>query len=192
VSPRRAKLDPIVVSRLATFALVIATTLLVWSFVIAPFQESLKLQSAQLVERRELLSRLNSARTVSNTEPLKNQEAHYVPHFLQGGSDALILADLQSKLRALAIENDALINGAQELPRRTKKGMRQIGLRLQLEASLAGGVAILRSIDQQVPLLFVDRISISPLTVTPIPGGPSPGRLSLSMDVYGAVLTETD
>ena len=103
--------------------------------------------------------------------------------FIEGESESIRLAALQSKLSAIAGANGVKLRSARNLPSRDKNELRLVGVQLQLMAPLDKLQKILLEIEQHKPSLFVDSLQISP-------GSPARsvddevGMLDARFDVY--------
>lgn len=115
-------------------------------------------RSAHLVELVELQSRL-SARPATSAVTAKtevNLDAFRLA-FLQGGDEAVVGADLQSRLRALVTGKGCELSSVRVLPPRSVGDQRLLGLRVQLRGPLKGIRDVLQLIEGGKPFLFVDR-----------------------------------
>ncbi len=109
---------------------------------------------------------------------------------MQGVTESLVLAELQTRIRALAQQSDAVIVGAQELPRRDVKGQIKLGMRLQIQTSIEGAVALLHGIEAQTPILMIERIAVAaaPSGLRAPDGAERLSMLTIAVDVFGSLL----
>lgn len=107
---------------------------------------------------------------------------------LQGGSDAIAGADLQSRLQALARHAGASLDSAAMLPAKQHGALRRIAMRVSVTATWNVLVALLRSIETAHPRMVVDTISItSPSQIDPKKDVPV--QASLSVIGFRAAMT---
>jgi hypothetical protein len=149
---------------------------------------------SEISGRRTAISRLKRAAT-ANYAALQHDDAADLTSlksdFLPGAQDAIITAELQNRLRALALSNAVELNSANALPARNVGANSYLGLRLFLRGRVADIQTVLHSIETSSPLLFVERAS---LRVDPWPmKSADPARqdapaLVVELDVYGAKL----
>ena len=77
--------------------------------------------------------------------------------FLQGVDDPLILADLQTRLRAIVTGQNGEMSSARALPPKRVDQQDYLGLRLQIRGTMKGVHSIVNAIEESTPFLFVDR-----------------------------------
>jgi hypothetical protein len=114
--------------------------------------------------------------------------------FLQGTDEPLIIADLQTRLRAIVIGQNGELTSASTLPPRLVDKQAYLGLRLQLRATMAGTHTIISAIEGATPLLFIERAAMR-MDERRDTGDEQPGELALmvvELDVYGAKWSAPD
>jgi general secretion pathway protein M len=109
---------------------------------------------------------------------------------LDGASDALAAANLQSRIEALAASVGATIGSTESLPVEVTQGYRRIGLRFVLSGPYETLVRLLARLQQATPPLVVDNVQFHGVLRRPVMpqvaggrGGPS--GLDAGIDVYG-------
>jgi hypothetical protein len=84
----------------------------------------------------------------------------YRGDFLAGPEDAIIVADLQTRLRSLITARNAELNSARALPPKSRDGLEYLGLALQIRAEMKSIQEVLHAIETGTPLLFVERADL--------------------------------
>ncbi len=106
---------------------------------------------------------------------------------LQGVSDAIASADLESRIDSLATSVGATIGSTEALPAEARDGYRRIGLRLALSGSYETLVKLIARIEAATPPLIVDNLQIH--GVLRRPGLPQEAgedaALDAGFDVFG-------
>ena len=103
--------------------------------------------------------------------------------FIEGESESIRLASLQSGLSAIAAANGTKLRSARNLPGRDRNDLRLIGVQLQLVAPIDKLQKILFEIEQHKPSFFVDALQITPQTLLRLPDDEQPGLLDARIDV---------
>lgn len=102
---------------------------------------------------------------------------------LEGASDALAAAALQSRIEELATSVGATIGSTESLPVETRSGYRRIGLRYVLSGPYETLVKFLAKLEAATPPLVIDNLHIH--GVLRRPGTPVAQGLDAGLDVYG-------
>ena len=84
----------------------------------------------------------------------------YRGDFLAGPEDAIIVADLQTRLRSLITARNAELSSARALQPKSRDGLEYLGLALQIRAEMKNIQEVLHAIETGVPLLFVERADL--------------------------------
>ncbi len=84
----------------------------------------------------------------------------YRGDFLAGPEDAIIVADLQTRLSALITAHNAELSSARALPPKSRDGLEFLGLGLQIRAEMKNIQEVLHAIETGTPLLFVERADL--------------------------------
>ena len=101
---------------------------------------------------------------------------------LDGASDAIAAATLQSRIEELATSAGATIGSTESLPAEARPGYRRIGLRYVLSGSYETLVKFLAKLDSATPPLVIDNLHIH--GVLRRPGTPAAAGLDAGLDVY--------
>ncbi|MGH7031073.1 MAG: type II secretion system protein GspM [Stellaceae bacterium] len=106
---------------------------------------------------------------------------------LDGASDAIASANLQSRIDGFATSIGATIGSTESLPPETRDGYRRIGLRFALSGPYETVVKLLAKLEEATPPLIVDNLQIHGVLRRPgLPmGGEAEADLDAGFDVYG-------
>jgi len=113
----------------------------------------------------------------------------YRMDFLAGVEDAIIVADLQTRLSALTTARRAEVTSARALQPKSAEGLTYLGLRLTIQGEMQSLQQVLYEFESTTPLLFVERAA---LRLDNRAGGrrdrgpDSLAPMTLEVDVYGA------
>ena len=102
---------------------------------------------------------------------------------LEGASDAIAAATLQSRIEELAASVGATIGSTESLPAEARSGFRRIGLRYVLSGPYETLVRFLAKLETATPPLVIDNLHIH--GVLRRPGTPAAAGLDAGLDVYG-------
>jgi general secretion pathway protein M len=102
---------------------------------------------------------------------------------LEGASDAIASANLQSRIEELAASVGATIGSTESLPAEPRAGYRRIGLRYVLSGAYETLVRFLVKLEAATPPLVIDNLHIH--GVLRRPGTPAASGLDAGLDVYG-------
>lgn len=160
--------------------------------VVSPLRE-LYLERAAVIENQRMLlprlratadevpalrARVEQLRTAAGTRKIT----------LDGASDALAAAALQSRIEELAASVGATIGSTESLPAEARSGYRRIGLRYVLSGPYETLVKFLAKLEAATPPLVIDNLHIH--GVLRRPGTPAAAGLDAGLDVYGYRDTE--
>ena len=84
----------------------------------------------------------------------------YRGDFLAGPEDAIIIAELQTRLSSLITARNAELSSARALPPKSRDGLEYLGLGLQIRAEMRSIQDVLHAIETGTPLLFVERTDL--------------------------------
>jgi general secretion pathway protein M len=101
---------------------------------------------------------------------------------LEGASDAIAAATLQSRIEELAASAGATIGSTESLPAEARSGYRRIGLRYVLSGSYETLVKFLAKLQAATPPLVIDNLHVH--GVLRRPGTPAAAGLDAGLDVY--------
>jgi uncharacterized membrane protein (UPF0182 family) len=138
-------------------------------------------QERMMVGRLGRLAGDESARQALETQTKAAKSAGL---FIEGESESIRLAALQSNISAIAAANGIKFRSARNLPSRDKYDLHLVGVQLQLVAPIAKLQKILLDIEQAKPTLFIDSMQITPLAYSRITDTDEPGQLDTRLDVY--------
>jgi general secretion pathway protein M len=124
-------------------------------------------------ELPELQARVEQLRAAAGTRKLT----------LEGASDAIAAASLQSRIEELAANVGATIGSTESLPAEVRPDYRRIGLRYVLSGPYETLIKFLAKLDAAAPPLVIDNLHIH--GVLRRPGAPAASGLDAGLDVYG-------
>lgn len=159
----------------------------VYLLAVIPLMDFYAERQAVLENRRVLLPRLKAA-----AEELPALRARAVELraaagtrkvTLEGASDAIASANLQSHIEELATSAGAAIGSTESLPAEVRSGYRRIGLRYVLSGPYETLVKLLARLEAATPPLVIDNLHIH--GVLRRPGTPAALGLDAGLDVYG-------
>jgi general secretion pathway protein M len=163
----------------------------IYFLAVAPLVELYQERAARIEDSRILLPRLQVV--AAQLPALRAQMARLRAAArtrkvtLEGVSDAIASANLQSRIEALATSVGASIASTESLPAETRDGYRRIGLRFSLNGPYETLVRLLVQLQQTTPPLIVDNLQVH--GVLRRPGLPQTGTgdigLDAGIDVYG-------
>lgn len=148
---------------------------------------------ARVASQQETLVRLNGEIAVrqAGIGVSDGNPSPFIGDFLTGGSESLVVAGLQNRLRDLAIAHNVDLNSANNLPSRTEGGVTYLGLHLIVRGEIRDIQSVLHVIETGRPLLFISRASLRidswPITSTD-PARNGQPALVAELDVFGAML----
>jgi general secretion pathway protein M len=174
--------------RLLALSLLIVLLAAVYFVVAAPLFSLYAERAALLEDRRMLLPRL---RAVADEAPALRARVEQLrvaagtrKITLEGASDAIAAATLQSRIEELAASVGATIGSTESLPAEARSGYRRIGLRYVLSGSYETLVKFLAKLETAAPPLVIDNLHIH--GVLRRPGAPAAtAGLDAGLDVYG-------
>ena len=102
---------------------------------------------------------------------------------LEGSSDAIASANLQSHIAELATSVGVTIASTESLPVETRGGYRRIGLRYTLSGPYETLLKFIAKLEAATPPLVIENLHIH--GVLRRPGTPAAGALDAGLDVYG-------
>ncbi len=158
---------------------------LVW-FAIVLMEE----RSGSVTEKQRELGRLNAILAlkpmIENAEDIDLADGQ-LPEFLQGESDAVIQADLQTRLAAIAKAADAIIVSAGPTPVTDRSGTRMTGLRANIAGSNNAIVQVVAAIESAKPYLTIRSALINSIDDKAADTGAKPRQLILVVQFEGAL-----
>lgn len=177
--------------RLSALTLVLVVLGGGYLLVASPLLDFYAERGAGLENRRILLPRLRSA--ADELPALRRRVAELSATAstrkvtLDGASDAVASASLQSRIEGLAAAVGASIGSTESLPVETRGAYRRIGLRFVLNGTYETLVKLLAKLEAATPPLVIDNLQIHGVLRRPGTGrGPGADTgLDAGLDVYG-------
>jgi len=172
---------------LLALAILLIALASVYLLVVAPLLDLCSEREAQLADRRMLLPRLNAAAQQLPALRARAAElrtaASSSQNTLEGASDAIASASLQSRVEELAASAAATIGSIEAVAPENSGGYRRIGLRLAVSGEYDAIVKLLAGIETGTPPLVLSNLQIRG-TIRPIGQSTNP-RLDAGFAVYG-------
>lgn len=176
------------VRRFAAVSLLLAGIAAAALFVVLPFFERMGDLDGAIVTEREMLGRLTA---IANNEDLtakagaRAEELKQAGIFIEGESESIRLAALQSQLANIIAENGIKARSTRGLPQQERHNLKLVGAQLQIVAPIATLQKILLDIEAHRPVLLVDLLQVTPASMTGVStDDPSAGMLDARFDVY--------
>ena len=159
----------------------------VYFVVVSPLLDLYAERAGVLENRRMLLPRLRAAADElpvlsARVEQLR-AAAGTRKITLEGATDALAAAALQSRIEEFASSAGATIGSTESLPAEARSGYRRIGLRYVLSGPYEALVKFFAKLETAAPPLVIDNLHIH--GVLRRPGTPASAGLDAGLDVYG-------
>jgi len=173
--------------RLLALSLLFVALSGVYLVAVSPLLDLYAERAAVLENRRMLLPRLRATADelpalTARVEQLR-AAAGTRKITLEGASDALAAAALQSRIEEFASSAGATIGSTESLPAEARSGYRRIGLRYVLSGPYEALVKFLAKLEAATPPLVIDNLHIH--GVLRRPGTPASTGLDAGLDVYG-------
>jgi hypothetical protein len=173
--------------QLLALALLLAALGAIYLLAAAPLLDFYAGRAAALENARMLVPRLKAAADelpglhARAAELRATASTHKVT--VDGSSDAIASANLQSHIAELAAAAGVTIGSTESLPAEMRGGYRRIGLRYALSGPYETLMKFLARLDAATPPLVVDNLSIH--GVMRRPDAPAASALDAGLDVYG-------
>jgi general secretion pathway protein M len=173
--------------RLLALLLLLVVLGAVYLVVAAPLIELYAGRAALVEDRRMLVPRLKAA-----ADELPALRAHVADLratagarkvTLEGSSDAIASANLQSHIAELAASVGVTIGSTESLPVEVRGGYRRIGLRYTLSGPYETLLKLIAKLEAATPPLVIENLHIH--GVLRRPGTPSAAALDAGLDVFG-------
>ena len=155
--------------------------------IIAPILDFYSEREAALADKRMLARRLDAA--AATLPELRAQRAELQAAastrkiMLEGSSDAIAAANLQSHLEELATSTGVTIGSTEAVTAENRGAYRRIGLRLAVNGPYTAIVRMLGAVDKAAPPLVLSNLQIHAM-VRPSADA-SNARLDAGFEVYG-------
>lgn len=155
--------------------------------VIAPLWAHITDLKDRIDQERMMMSRLSAAVSDDSSRQMLEQQtkaAKAAGLFIEGESESIRLATLQSNLSSIAAANGVKLRSSRNLPGRERGDLRLVGVQLQLAAPIEKLQKMLFDIEQSRPCLFVDSLQVTPVTLSRVVDDDQPGLLDARFDVF--------
>lgn len=155
--------------------------------VVAPLWAHIADLKERIDQERMMTSRLTAAVSDDSARQTLEQQtkaAKAAGLFIEGESESIRLAALQSSLSGIAAANGIKLRSARNLPGREKGDLHLVGVQLQLAAPIEKLQKILLDIEQFKPSLFVDSLQVTPVALSRVADDEQPGLLDARFDVF--------
>nr|WP_280855587.1 type II secretion system protein GspM [Pararoseomonas indoligenes] len=158
----------------------------VWLGAVAPLLDWHAARSERLAQRTALAARMAA---VAETLPRLRQEAVAVggapPALLEGTSDSLAGAALQSQVQEMASRAGITLGSAELLPAEAAGRYRRLSLRLSVNGSWPALIALLQALEEGTPRMLVDELQVRDAPSI-APGAGRPVAASLTVIAFRA------
>lgn len=176
---------PTLVRRLVAVALLALPLLAVYHFAVSPVMARLADLDARIEQERRLAGRLAEPDTkIAPDAGHKAAAAQARGLFIEGASEAIRAAALQSNLSTLAGHHGLKIRTSRSLPARERPGLRLIGAQFQVVAPLDKLQALIVDMERHKPALVITALHVNAAGAPRMPGQESPGLLDARFDVF--------
>lgn len=180
------------VSRAIAVGIPVLVLALFWTVLVMPVHNAFRTADQDIEVRRHLLGKLSEVLTRVGYSHEKASDVVTKldrSELLDAAPDAVIAANLQSRIAELARQQGLQTQTMQALPARTDLNVKWIGLGVALSGTPESIAKLLALIEEGKPYLFLERLSLN-VQGTPLSeDGPAPA-LTADFEVYGAVLRE--
>lgn len=162
--------------------------LLSFIVLIEPLRGLLAERADGLADRRATLARYEAIAAQEKAVRLYAQqvaESNAQGELLSGATEGVVNANLQALLKAAADRSGATVNSIRMLPPKSVNGASLVGARLDVSGSIESLHALVRSLENETPLLLV--IAASLRRQMPVWGAQTTadGTLAAQFDVFG-------
>lgn len=178
--------------RAAAAIILFGCVVLVWSVSVEPWRQRYLANARLLAEESSVISRLKAIVTLEpalSSSSSSADESAVAGNFLAGTDDTLVVADVQSRLGALALSHKTEIDSARALAAKSVEGLIYIGLKVELRGNLRDVQGIIYDIETLEPFLFVERLTLR-LSEQSNFGQPQipqdAAQLKAELEIYGA------
>jgi general secretion pathway protein M len=147
--------------RLLALALTVTALAVVWAGCLQPLIDWHASRAESLEQRRLLLQRMTAlVATLPELQQQSSGEHAPAAALLEGQSDAIAGAALQSQVQRMAASAGAELNSMEMLPGEPRSAYRRIGLRVTTAAQWPVLIELLRAIEQASPRMLVDDLQL--------------------------------
>lgn len=179
--------------RLLALALLIAVVAVPYLAIIRPVIAEFADNRDTLVEQARLLERYGrlaaAGEGLSERIETLRQEPVAENAYLEGASEALVAAELQTRVKSAVQSNGGTLNSTQILDPASEAGFRRLTVRVRMSASTDALPKVLHALVASQPFLFIDNVDINARTVRSRAGGGAGETESVeliaSFDLFG-------
>lgn len=166
----------------------LAGLMLLWLAVLGPLWGWYQQRAYELVQQRTLASRMQAL--ARETPALRTAVAAQGPDqssdmLLEGGTDAIAGANLQSALQDLAKQSGTGLDSAALAPVEAQGTLRKIGLQVSLTTNWSALIGFLAAIETASPRMVVDGLSLNNAGPPGTDGAP-PVQASFTVSAFRA------
>lgn len=175
--------------RLAALAILVLLVASAWFLILGPVATYLVDIRERIETERTLLGRLLAAQDELAGEPQLAPMAAISPSVvhLQGGSEAIGLANLQANVTAVAAGHGIRPHTTRMLPAIERDELRLAGIHIEIAAPIEAVQRILHTLESARPILFVEHLTLEPVTALARASGAEVGQLRTAIQIYGAL-----
>jgi len=160
-------------------------------FIVSPIVERHAFLNQAIIDNTELLRRYvalsgSKKALAEQLEKLQNQ-GPASGSFLAGGSESLVGAQLQDRMKRIVEESGGRLTSVQILPGQQEAGFRRITIRARINGSVEAVQQILHTLENPPPLLIVKSLDVRSQQIRRRKGDTSaaPIILNVNIDVSG-------
>lgn len=147
--------------RLLALAMTVTALAVMWAGCLQPLIDWHASRAEALEQRRLLLQRMTAlAATLPELQRQSSGERAPVAALLEGQSDAIAGAALQSQVQRMAAQAGAELNSMEMLPGEQRGANRRIGLRVTTAAQWPVLIELLQAVEQGSPRMLVDDLQL--------------------------------
>jgi general secretion pathway protein M len=178
-------------SRGLALALLAAGIWVCGGLIVRPLWQTIAANEQSLQTEATLLGRLKDVAAFADqlgAQTAPGETLRFKADFLEGEQEAIMAADLQTRLRGIIVGQNSELMSARALPSRVVGSLTVLGLKLQIRGPIADIQQILHTIETGTPLLWVGYAQLGlELRRSPGSGMPLQSRnMTAELDVYGA------
>lgn len=143
----------------------LAAAITILFLIVVPIRDFFADRDAHIADQRALLARLKSI--VAQAQNVRFVEQRTLEQlkrgeFIVGPNDGIINADLQTRLKAKAVQSGAQLRSIQALPPKSTDGVRYLGTQLDIYGPLPAIQRTLYAIEHGTPYHFISAALIKP------------------------------
>ncbi|HEX4172412.1 MAG TPA: type II secretion system protein GspM [Acetobacteraceae bacterium] len=147
--------------QLLALALTVTALAVAWAGCLQPLIDWHASRAEALEQHRLLLQRMTGISAILPELQQQSSGAHApAAALLEGQSDAIAGAALQSEVQGMAVSAGAELNSMEMLPGEQRSAYRRVGLRVTTAAQWPVLIELLRAIEQGSPRMLVDDLQL--------------------------------